>query len=68
MRTYCIAQGLLLNALCDLNGNSERLYFLGLQNGGDWSHEIKRGLLLEEKILTKTLSLNERIWEGVFGS
>ena len=36
------------------NGNSERLYFLGLQvttSGGDCSHEIKRHLLLERKAM-----------------
>ena len=36
------------------NGNSDRLYFLGLQNhsDGDCSHEIKRCLLLERKVMT----------------
>ena len=36
------------------NGNSERLYFLGLQitADGDCSHEIKRHLLLGEKAMT----------------
>ena len=33
------------------NGNSERLYFGGLQNGG-CSHEIKRLLLLGRKAMT----------------
>ena len=33
------------------NGNSERLYFLGLQDG-DCSHEIKRRLLLGRKVKT----------------
>ena len=35
------------------NGNSERLYFLGLQNhcNGDCSHEIKRFLLLGRKAM-----------------
>ena len=33
------------------NGNSERLYFLGLQDG-DCSHEIKRHLLLGRKAMT----------------
>ena len=33
------------------NGNSDRLYFLGLQNG-DCSHEIKRCLLLGRKAMT----------------
>ena len=34
------------------NANSYRLYFLGLQNhlDGDYSHEIKRHLLLGEKL------------------
>ena len=37
------------------NGNSDRLYFLGLQNqwDSDSSHEIKRYLLLGRKTLTK---------------
>ena len=36
------------------NGNSERLYFLGLQNhcNGDCSHEIKRHLVLGRKAMT----------------
>ena len=36
------------------NGNSERLYFLGLQltKDGDCSHEIKRCLLLGRKVMT----------------
>ena len=36
------------------NGNSGRLYFLGLQitEDGDCSHEIKRGLLLGRKVMT----------------
>ena len=36
------------------NGNSERLYFLGLQNhcSGDCSHEIKSPLLLWRKAIT----------------
>ena len=34
------------------NGNSNRLYFLGLQNHC-WSHEIKRCLLLGRKAMTK---------------
>ena len=33
------------------NGNSDRLYFLGLQNHyGDCSHEIKNACSLEEKL------------------
>ena len=41
------------------NGNSERLYFLGLQNHthGDCSHEIKRLLLLERKAMTNLDSI-----------
>ena len=41
------------------NGNSDRLYFLGLQNhsDGDCSHEIKRRLLLGRKVLTKLDSI-----------
>ena len=36
------------------NGNSERLYFLGLQitADGDCSHETKRPLLLARKVIT----------------
>ena len=36
------------------NGNSDRLYFLGLRNtaDGDCSHEIKRHLLLGRKGMT----------------
>ena len=36
------------------NGNSDRLYFLGLQNPADGhcSHEIKRRLLLGRKVIT----------------
>ena len=36
------------------NGNSERLYFLGskITADGDCSHEIKRCLLLERKVMT----------------
>ena len=36
------------------SGNSDRLYFLGLQitAGGDRSHEIKRCLLLARKAMT----------------
>ena len=36
------------------SGNSNRLYFLGLQNhaDGDCSHEIKRRLLLGRKVMT----------------
>ena len=37
------------------NGNSDGLYFGGLQNqDGDYSHEIKRCLLLERKAMTNT--------------
>ena len=41
------------------NGNSERLYFLGLQNhsDGDCSHEIKRRFLLERKAMTNLDSI-----------
>ena len=37
------------------NGNSDRLYFLGLQN--DCSHEIKRRLLLGRKAMTNLDSI-----------
>ena len=40
------------------NENSERLYFLGLQNAdGDCSHEIKRHLLFGRKAITKLDSI-----------
>ena len=41
------------------NGNSERLYFLGLQNpiDGDCSHEIKRHLLFGRKTMTSIHSM-----------
>ena len=41
------------------NGNSERFYIFGLQNhwSGDCSHEIKRRLLLERKVLTNLHSI-----------
>ena len=43
------------------NGNSERLYFLGLQNhsDGDCSHEIKRRFLLERKAMTNLDSVSK---------
>ena len=40
------------------NGNSDRVYFLGLQNHcSDCSHEIKRSLLLRRKALTNPDSI-----------
>ena len=41
------------------SGNSDRLYFLGLQNhcNGDCSHEIKRCLLLGRKAVTNLDSI-----------
>ena len=43
---------------CGNNGNSERLYFLGLQNhDGNCSHEIKRCLLLGRKVMTNLDSI-----------
>ena len=42
------------------NGNSDRLYFLGLQNQWIWSdcsHEIKRALLLGRKAMTNLYSI-----------
>ena len=41
------------------NGNSDRLYFLGVQItvDGDCSHEIKRHLLLGRKVMTKLDSI-----------
>ena len=41
------------------NGNSERLYFLGLQitADGDFSYEIKRRLLLGRKAMTNLASI-----------
>ena len=43
------------------NGNSDRLYFLGLKitADGDCSHEIKRHLLLGRKAMTNLDSLLE---------
>ena len=38
-------------------GNSDRLNFLGLQNEGDCSHEIKRHLLVGKKAMTNLDSL-----------
>ena len=39
------------------NGNSERLYFLGLQNHCDCSHEIQRCLLFGRKAMTNINSV-----------
>ena len=40
------------------NGNSNRLYFLGLKNAdGDCSHEIKRCLFLGRKAITNLDSI-----------
>ena len=41
------------------NGNSDRLYFLGskITADGDCSHEIKRCLLLERKVITNIDSI-----------
>ena len=41
------------------SGNSDRFYFLGLQNqcGGDCGHEIKRRLPLERKAMTNLDSI-----------
>ena len=41
------------------NGNSDKFYFLGLQitEDGDYSHEIKRCLLLGRKTVTKLDSI-----------
>ena len=41
------------------SGNSDRLYFLGLQTtaNGDCSHEIKRRLLLGRKVMTNLDSI-----------
>ena len=41
------------------NGNSERLYFLGskVTADGDYSHEIKRLLLLGRKVMTNLDSI-----------
>ena len=42
------------------NGNSDRLYFLGLQNlDGDYTHEMKRCLLLGRKAMTNLDSILE---------
>ena len=44
---------------CGNNGNSDRLYFGGLQNtaDGDCSHEIKRRVLLGRKAVTNLDSI-----------
>ena len=44
------------------NGNSERLYFGGLQNpaDGDYSHEIIRCLFLRRKAMTNLDSILKR--------
>ena len=45
------------------NGNSDRLYFIGLQKhtgDGDCSHEIKRHLLLGRKAMTNPDSILKR--------
>ena len=41
------------------SGNSDRLYFGGskITADGDWSHEIKRHLLLERKAMTNLDSI-----------
>ena len=39
------------------NGNSDRLYFLGLQNHCDCRHEIKRPLFLGRKAMTNLESI-----------
>ena len=41
------------------NGNSDKLYFLGLQNHckGDCSHEVKIHLLLGRKVMTNLDSM-----------
>ena len=41
------------------SGNSDRLYFLGLQitTDGDYTHEIKRHLLLGRKVMTNLDSI-----------
>ena len=47
------------------NGNSDRFYFLGLQNHHDYSHEIKRCLLLGRVPMTKLSSqftLLTKVW------
>ena len=43
------------------NGNSERLYFGGskITVDGDYSHEIKRCLLLGRKVMTKLDSISK---------
>ena len=44
------------------NGNSDRLYFLGLQNHCRWwlQHKIKRGLLVWRKAMTNLESILKR--------
>ena len=45
--------------ICGNSGNSDRLYFLGskITADGDYSHEIKRRLLLERKAITNLDSI-----------
>ena len=45
------------------NENSERFYFLGLQNhaNGGWSHEIKRCLLLGRKFMTNLVKVSRSV-------
>ena len=50
-KTQIVASGLMTNKWGN-NGNSDRLYFLGLQ-----SHEIKRHLLLGRKAMTNIDSI-----------
>ena len=44
------------------SGNSVRLYFGGLKNSadGDFSHEIKRRLLLGRKVMTNLASIEKQ--------
>ena len=45
--------------MANICGNSDRLYFLGskITADGDYSHEIKRRLLLERKAITNLDSI-----------
>ena len=54
-KTKIMASGSIASCKQGNNGNSEKLYFEGLQN--HWSHEIKRHLLLGRKAMTNLDSI-----------
>ena len=53
-KTKVIASGPFTSWHIDGNGNIDRLYFLGskITADGDYSHEVKRHLLLGRKVMT----------------